>query len=190
MAKLIFAMNQLPTLPDNENIVPIAKRIVILPFEAEIQKPDAGIENIFMTELSGIFNLAIGGLKRLMINREFTVTERGEMILDMYSKKIPTTDTFIMDNYYVHDGERRGVFVWEIFQKYEQFMKEIFGGDNWRTDNSVEIRNSYNLSDYIKKFYAQDGIFLKTERRFCVEKKGTQQFFQKLGLLCMRDEME
>ncbi|MBE2189013.1 MAG: hypothetical protein IAE98_06050 [Candidatus Kapabacteria bacterium] len=190
MAKLIFAMNQLPSLPDNENIVPIAKRIVILPFEAEIQKPDAGIENIFMSELSGIFNLAIGGLKRLMINREFTVTERGEMILDMYSKKIPTTDTFIMDNYYVHDGERRGVFVWEIFQKYEQFMKEIFGGDNWRTDNSVEIRNSYNLSDYIKKFYAQDGIFLQTEKKYCKFKGTTQSYFSRIGLLSTKDEPE
>jgi hypothetical protein len=45
--KLIFAMNQMPTLAENENIIPIAKRIIVLPFEAEISKPDAGIEELF-----------------------------------------------------------------------------------------------------------------------------------------------
>ena len=47
VAKLIFAMNQMPSLPENENIIPIAKRIIVLPFEAEISKPDAGIKELF-----------------------------------------------------------------------------------------------------------------------------------------------
>ncbi|MBS4000587.1 MAG: hypothetical protein KGZ71_08905 [Desulfobulbaceae bacterium] len=187
-SKLIFAMNQLPSLPENENIIPIAKRIVILPFEAEIEKPDAGIENIFMSELSGIFNLAIAGLKRLMINREFTVTDKGIQILDMYSKKIPTSERFLLDNFYTHDGDRRGVYVYQIWEMYQSFMKEIFGGDNWRTDNSVEIRNSYNLSDYVKKYYASEGIFLQTEKKYSPDKGTTQSFFPKLGLLSEKDD--
>lgn len=187
-SKLIFAMNQLPSLPENENIIPIAKRIVILPFEAEIEKPDAGIENVFMSELSGIFNLAIAGLKRLMINREFTVTDKGIQILDMYSKKIPTSERFLLDNFYTHEGNMRGVYVYQIWEMYQSFMKEIFGGDNWRTDNSVEIRNSYNLSDYVKKFYVSEGFFLQTEDKFCPNKGGTYRFFPKLGLLSEKDD--
>jgi P4 family phage/plasmid primase-like protien len=183
VAKLIFAMNQMPTLPENENIIPIAKRIVILPFEAEISRPDAGIEDLFQKEMSGIFNQAVVALKRLMKNREFTVTDRGELILDMYSKKVPTIDTFIEDNYVIHNGEYGGVFLWQIWQRYETFMKEIFGGDYWRTDNTVEVKNSYNMSGYVQKFFATNGIFLKTEKKFCKDRGGSQIYFPRLILL-------
>lgn len=181
VAKLIFAMNQLPSLPENENIIPIAKRIVILPFEAEISKPDAGIEDIFQKELSGIFNYTVEGLKRLMRNREFTVTERGEKILDMYSKKIPTIDSFIEENFIVHNGEYKGVFLWKVWQRYEIFMKEIYGGEYWRTDNTVEIKNSYNMSSYIQKFFASNGHFLKSEKKYCHEKNTTHTYIAGLA---------
>ena len=64
-----------------------------------------------------------------MKTRKFTVTDRGELILEMYSKKVPTIDTFIMDNFIVHNGEYRGVYLWQIWQKYESFMKEIFDAE-------------------------------------------------------------
>jgi P4 family phage/plasmid primase-like protien len=183
VAKLIFAMNQLPTLPEGENIIPIAKRIVVLPFEAEISKPDAGIEDKFQKELSGIFNQAVEGLKRLMKNREFTITEKGENILDIFSRKKPAIDNFIEDNYTIKDDEHCGVFIWQLFERYEAFMKEIYGGDYWRTDNTVDIKNSTNLSYYIQRFYATNGIYLKSIIKYCKDKGGSQSYIPRLVLL-------
>jgi hypothetical protein len=99
-----------------------------------------------------------------MKTRKFTVTDRGELILEMYSKKVPTIDTFILDNYIIHNGEQKGVFLWQIWQSYESFMKEIYGGEYWRNDNTVDVKNSYNISTYIQKYFATNGIFLKTEK--------------------------
>jgi putative DNA primase/helicase len=183
VAKLIFAMNQLPTLPEGENIIPIAKRIVVLPFEAEISKPDAGIEDKFQKELSGIFNQAVEGLKRLMKNREFTITDRGELILDMYSKKIPMIDAFIIENLTINDGENSGVFQWQVFQRYMSFMFENYGGDHWQKDITVEIKNRYNLRDYIQNYFATNGIYLKSVIKYCKDKGGSQSYIPRLVLL-------
>ncbi|MBS3999161.1 MAG: hypothetical protein KGZ71_01620 [Desulfobulbaceae bacterium] len=160
VAKIIFAMNQLPSLPENENIIPIAKRIVILPFEAEIEKPDAGIENVFMSELSGIFNLAIAGLKRLMIKREFTETEIGNKTIELLMGERSIIETFLENNYIYDNNSKHLPLLSVMFTEYQSYMNENFGGEHWKWDRSIEIKSSNAFTKFLKSYYltTQGGI--------------------------------
>jgi len=181
VAKFIFAMNQLPELPHNENITPIAKRILILPFEYEIKIPDANIEDKMMLELSGIFNMAIEGLKRLKTNREFTEVERGIKVLELYRKNIPIFENFVVDNI-SYDTEFSGTFLYTIWDRYLDYMKDVFGGDNWKNDKDIPIKNVWNLSESIRKYFFDKKIDLRIEKKSSHEKRSTYTFLHNIYL--------
>lgn len=75
-AKLIMASNHIPKTSDKS--AGIVDRLIIIPFNRRFRGTD--IENkdldaIFDSELAGIFNFAIKGLKRLITNNKFTEVE-------------------------------------------------------------------------------------------------------------------
>ncbi len=179
-AKIIFAMNQLPMLPPDENITPIAKRILILPFEYEIKKTDATVENKITNELPGIFNLAVEGLKRLRKKREFTFVERGDLLLQMYQKNVPVFEQFVIDNIEYEKDSNKGLFIYEIWELYQKFMNEIYGGEHWKHDKEQTVKNSWDLGYHIRQFYLFRGIQIESKRKYSSEKGGSFSYIENI----------
>ena len=83
-ATQIFCANELP--PVNDRTDGFSRRITIIPFTAKFgssddENYDPFIKDKLMTEqaIEYLLKIAIDGLKRVLINREFTKSSRGEM---------------------------------------------------------------------------------------------------------------
>jgi len=167
-------------LPPDENITPIAKRILILPFEFEIKKPDATVEYKIMNELPGIFNLAVEGLKRLRKKREFTFVERGDLLLQMYQKNVPVFEQFVIDSIEYEKDCNKGLFIYEIWERYQKFMSEIYGGEHWKHDKEQTVKNSWDLGYHIRQFYLFRGIQIESKRKYSSEKGGSFSYIENI----------
>jgi putative DNA primase/helicase len=81
-ATQIFCANTLPQVNDKSD--GFTRRLIIVPFNAKFSKSDEDynpfIEEDLSTEeaMEYLFKIAIDGLKRLLVNREFTKSEVGE----------------------------------------------------------------------------------------------------------------
>lgn len=86
-AKLIISCNTLPTNRDVTN--GFFRRLMIVPFDAcfseDIGTADVDIDEKLNDELAGIFNYAVEGYKRLLLQGKFTKPAESTSILDEYS---------------------------------------------------------------------------------------------------------
>lgn len=149
-AKLVFAMNRLPILSSAENIDPIKKRVVLLPFDYQIKAEDHSIERAFERELPGIFNKAIEGLKRLRHQKNFTQNTRASDILSRWN----TNPVFLFVDEmltYKHDFENDGLPMIEIFDAYQHWMNNNATA-SWKNDKHY-CQNSWQLSEIIRDYF-------------------------------------
>ena len=96
--KLVFAMNNLPYSQDKS--YGFTRRLIIIPFTKIFTKANADInlKRKLGTELQGIFNFAIEGLKRLRKNGyQFTKSKLAEHTLSEYKRDLNPIYTFIDD---------------------------------------------------------------------------------------------
>lgn len=87
-AKLIMACNKLPTTTDLSK--GLYRRLLIAPFRAtfEREKEDRHIRGKLAVELPGIFNLALGGLDRLIAQNQFTDSRLIEKTLQDFKEEM------------------------------------------------------------------------------------------------------
>ena len=86
-AKLIFGANSLPTLPDNEMEIFMQKvKIIRFPYARKKSEQDVTILERMTTdeELSGLFNKAVKGIRRLRQNKDFSNALTKEEMLERY----------------------------------------------------------------------------------------------------------
>mgnify|MGYP002784254696 CR=1 FL=1 len=162
-AKLVFAMNKMPTFPANEPFAPILRRICLLPFEYRITTIDPGIEQQFEAELPGIFNHAIRGLQRLRKQQAFTLCERGKKQLDLYAGEINPFASFIKDK--CTFDKSYTIWGYELWRDYQNYMDENCG-TNWQ-NNRENITTKNTFFREISLLYD-----LKREYEHCREKAG------------------
>ncbi len=178
-AKFIFAMNQVPLLPDGESVKPIAKRIVALQFNYEIMTPDSDIESIFNKEISGIFNLAVRGLQRLMNNREFSPVKNADTWLENWASKLPPLEEFFSryeydntPNKYNYD-KPYSLFLVDIYEDYEKFMIEYYG-KYWYNEQDITVKGSRKLKELlIDEFERRYNIILQSTKEYNQILKGS-----------------
>jgi len=85
IAKIIFSVNELPKI--NDTTPGLYRRFIIVPFERTfIANPDLDLESKLVTELPGILNWAVEGLKSLRAAGRFSETDKN--IEALYSFKI------------------------------------------------------------------------------------------------------
>lgn len=73
--KLVFSVNELPKI--NDTTPGLYRRFIIIPFDRSFEKnPDLGLEETLSSELPGILNWAIEGLKMLKEEGRFNETDR------------------------------------------------------------------------------------------------------------------
>lgn len=83
-AKVFWAANELPDVQDRSNAV--YRRLAVLPFLTSIpdEQKDRHLIEKLHEEISGIFNWALEGLKRLETNGDFTQAERSKQAVEDY----------------------------------------------------------------------------------------------------------
>lgn len=98
-AKLIFSANQLPTSYDDTDAFFRRWVIIAFPNKFEAERDDPYIINKLTTpeELSGLFNKAIEGLRRLLKNNGFTGQKSTEQIREQYIRLSDSIQSFIWD---------------------------------------------------------------------------------------------
>ncbi|KAB7731085.1 DNA primase [Rudanella paleaurantiibacter] len=100
-AKLIFNCNELPA--DVEHTPAYFRRFLIVPFKQTIPEQDQDKQlarKIIDTELSGVFNWVLTGLRRLLEQGRFTDSEAVREQLESYKKQSDTVRLFLDDNSY------------------------------------------------------------------------------------------
>lgn len=177
-AKIIFAMNQVPVLPDNESIKPVAKRIVPLYFNYEITEIDTELEGKLLSELSGIFNKVVIAVKRMMLKGEFSPVKDADLWLKNWSEKKPPLQEFLEQYEYSEDAD--GEFLHRIFKNYENMMFEFFG-KNWENDYSVYVKGSRRLKEVlIDDFMKRYKVNLEFTRKYDSGEMGTMTFIKNI----------
>jgi putative DNA primase/helicase len=100
-AKLAFNCNELPKDFDHSNAY--FRRLLIIPFRVTIpeNKQDKTLANkIIKTELAGVFNWIIDGLKRLLKTEKFTESQIVKDTLEAYKRDSDSVACFIGENSY------------------------------------------------------------------------------------------
>jgi P4 family phage/plasmid primase-like protien len=182
-AKLILCMNRAPLISSHEALKPITRRIVWLPFEYRIQKPDPTVEKKMLAELPGHFNKAVDGLRRLRNQGSFTRVERGDKALSIWAGTANLLEVFISEKIVVSDTQK--IRLGELWKEYKKWMDE-WGGRLWESD-TYNIRSAHQLS---REVIARFGCKKEYEQcRYVSESgqwvRGKQAFLYGIGL---RDE--
>lgn len=141
ICKVIWAMNEKPRIKSRKN--DIWRRMILMPFNRSFSndEKDIHLKNKLRTELPGIFNFALAGLKRLQANEfKFSVSETCEKAKRDYQKEnnnviefldecCVTTDDFTL----AMTGEKMyEYYAWWVHDKCENGnFKARFGQKNF-----------------------------------------------------------
>jgi putative DNA primase/helicase len=103
-AKLIFNGNVLPS--DVEQTHAFFRRFLIIPFDITIPEHEQNkhlAQQIIDTELPGVLNWVLKGLRRLLTQEAFSKCTASDSFLTDYRKKTDTVHLFLEDNGYTID---------------------------------------------------------------------------------------
>ncbi|MCC2644761.1 MAG: hypothetical protein K0R94_539, partial [Burkholderiales bacterium] len=151
-AKLAFNANSLPK--DVEHNEAFYRRFMIIPFEVTIpqDKRDANLaKDIITSELEGVFNWIIEGLKRLVDQKSFSDSVKSKEALDAYKKESDTVALFVEDNSYRKSLDKK-IATKTMFSEYIQFCKD----NGFR---SLNIRNFSSRLQFLGFEYIKSNGF-------------------------------
>ncbi|HEX8396398.1 MAG TPA: phage/plasmid primase, P4 family [Pyrinomonadaceae bacterium] len=125
-AKLCFNCNELPR--DIEQTNAYFRRLLIIPFRVTIPEAEQDktlASKIIESELSGVFNWILEGLRRLLKNERFTESEIIKAEVENYRKESDSAAMFIEETHFqkVSDKER-ATFLKVIYSEYKLFCQD------------------------------------------------------------------
>lgn len=122
-ARLAFNCNDLPR--DVEHTEAFFRRFLIVSFDVTIptekRNPNLAKE-IIETELSGVFNWVLEGLKRLLIQKNFTQSKAIQTALDNYRKESDSVAMFLDDENYEPNDEH--ILLKNLYPEYRNFCRD------------------------------------------------------------------
>ena len=140
-AKLIFNCNELPK--DVEHTNAYFRRFLIIPFEVTIpehQQDKTLSYRISENELSGVFNWALDGLKRLLKQQRFSQSDAVSNALEQYKTESNSVQMFINDYGYTKSAADYKL-IKEIFPEYRTYCLED-GMSSFKKSNFIkQLRN-------------------------------------------------
>lgn len=142
-AKIMIATNSLPRFGDRT--LGLWRRILLCPFEKTI--PDAcqvqDLAKRLQTELPGILNWALDGLKKLNGSR-FIVPAHSKELLEQYRRDCDPARAFLLDNY---RPSLNGEYIpcAEIYDHYTEFCR----------DNGCRPMNSQTFGRQVRRIFPQ-----------------------------------
>lgn len=123
-AKLIFNCNELPA--DVEHTPAYFRRFLIVPFNVTIPEAEQDRQlaaNIIQSELSGVFNWVLDGLRRLLAQGRFTDCEAVRKAVEAYKVQSDSVKTFLDEMEYQSHADRT-VARKVLYSEYKVFCQE------------------------------------------------------------------
>jgi putative DNA primase/helicase len=123
-AKLIFNGNVLPN--DVEHTHAFFRRFLIIPFEVTIAEAEQNknlASEIITSELPGVLNWVLAGLRRLLNQEAFSKCDAADNFLSDYKKKTDTVQLFLEDNNYVLDLVNH-VPLKDLYSEYRSYCQD------------------------------------------------------------------
>lgn len=161
-ATQIFCANELPQVSDKTE--GFTRRIVIVPFNAKFSKTDADydpfIEDKLLSEesINYLLSLAIKGLQRVIYNRQFTKSLKGELEKSEYMKNNNNVIEYFEDSPQIENQS-----VADAYMAYQV----------WCANNGCSPVKKLNFSKEVKKHFGLDSkpktIQGKSVRVYCKE---------------------
>ena len=156
--KLIFNCNRLPASVEQTHA--FFRRFLIIPFDVTIPEEEQDkqlAEKIIKSELSGVLNRVLEGLKRILRQKNFTQSESANALLSNYKKESDTVAMYVEEMGY-ESGEEY-VLASTLFEEYKSYCfqcgynpvgKHSF---NQRLKNSGIIieRQNVGMVAYVRK---------------------------------------
>lgn len=123
-AKLAFNCNEFPRNIEQTNaffrrLLPIEFNVTIPDEEQDIDLP----MKIINSELAGVFNWVLEGLRRLMINKKFSESNEVKNIINRYRMESNSVSLFINDRNYIK-GTNSEIRLTEIYKDYKSYCHE------------------------------------------------------------------
>lgn len=122
-ARLLFNCNELPR--DVEHTEAFFRRFLILLFDVtipECRQDKRLAEKIIKTELSGVFNWVLKGLRRLLLQDNFTPCEAARNALELYRKESDSVAMFVDEEGYEKVSERgEATLLTTVYSDYRGF---------------------------------------------------------------------
>ena len=120
-AKLIFNCNELPK--DVEQTHAFFRRLLIIPFEITIPEKEQDRQlsaKIIKSELSGVFNWVLEGLKRLLAQNNFTDSESVNNQIEQYKLQSDSVKQFLHDEGYTKSIDQF-IPLKDLFKQYRSY---------------------------------------------------------------------
>jgi P4 family phage/plasmid primase-like protien len=120
-AKLIFNCNELPK--DVEQTEAYFRRFLIIPFKVTIPEAEQDrqlAQKIISTELSGVFNWVLQGLKRLLEKKHFTECVTVNLAREQYEKESDSVKLFV-EEYGYKPNITRYTTISILYSQYRTF---------------------------------------------------------------------
>lgn len=146
-ATQIFCSNELPQVKDHSD--GFSRRITIVPFNARFKKEDADYDPFVADKLledeaiQYLLKLAVDGLRRVLINKQFTTSERGEQEKSDYLK----LNNNVLE-WFESEPKVENESVGDVYLAYQV----------WCAQNGCMAVKKINLSKEIEKKYALKSI--------------------------------
>lgn len=158
-AKLIFNCNELPK--DTEQTNAFYRRFLIVPFDVtipEIEQDKELSKKIIDSELSGVFNWVMEGLKRLLLQKNFTKSEAVSKQLEQYRLQSDSVQMFLQDECFEKSLNQNIEFK-ELFIQYRTYCNESgfhacskkSVGERLRNAGVTIEKKNFGLVVYLKK---------------------------------------
>lgn len=133
-AKLMFNCNELPR--EVENINAFFRRFIIIPFTQTIPESEQDPElsaKIIGSELSGVFNWMLAGLRRLLSQKKFTQSDIVRRQIEEFRRESDSVAMFLDDEGYKPDPESY-VMLKSLYADYRTYC-----GDNGYLPCSLKV---------------------------------------------------
>jgi len=123
-ARMMFNANELPKNVEHSDA--FFRRFLIIHFDQTILENEIDIElskKIINTELPGVLNWIIEGIKRLQINKRFSSCKKSQLLISSYKKDTDSVAIFLEENNYESD-QYNSVLLKNLFNEFKMFQIE------------------------------------------------------------------
>jgi P4 family phage/plasmid primase-like protien len=171
-AKVWWAMNERPVNLDRSNA--IYRRLQIIPFNHAIPRDqqDRHLFDKLLTELPGIFNWALKGLRRLRQNGDFTQADQVEATLAEYKDENDTEEAFLNDAEWCLLDEQSQTQASDLYLAYKAWCKR-FGHSNKSRTRVARDWERLGLTKMKNGHVFYSGVALKQEATYAVNREKT-----------------
>lgn len=122
--KLLFNANTLPSVTERTDAY--FRRLLIVPFDVRIKEEERDVElhkKIIDSELPGVLNWIIEGLKRIITNKRFTPSPKADAALRTYKEESNSVAQFIRD-YNLLPSLSEFLPNAELYRSYSEFCND------------------------------------------------------------------